>query len=47
VYGPSTDPKAKVRPNRARALPMRGGITDVGMLAVALCGRPTAPGTKA
>ncbi len=44
VNGPSTDPKAKVRPNRARALPMRGGITDVGLLAVALCGLPQSPG---
>ncbi|MCI4372357.1 MAG: DUF4147 domain-containing protein [Thermoplasmata archaeon] len=45
VFGPSTDPKARVRPNRARALPMRGGITDVGLLAVALCGLPTAAGS--
>jgi uncharacterized protein DUF4147 len=44
VFGPSTDPKAKVRPNRARALPMRGGITDVGLVAVAVCGLPAAPG---
>jgi hypothetical protein len=43
VFGPSTDPKAKVRANRARALPMRGGITDVGLLAVAVCGIPQAP----
>jgi Domain of unknown function (DUF4147) len=40
VFGPSTDPKAKVLPGRARGLPMRGGITDVGLLAVALCGLP-------
>jgi glycerate-2-kinase len=44
VYGPSTDPKATVRPDRARGLPMSGGITDVGLLAVALCGLPPAPG---
>jgi hypothetical protein len=40
VFGPSTDPKASVRPGRARALPMRGGITDVGLAIVALCGLP-------
>jgi hypothetical protein len=43
VFGPSTDPKAPVRPGRARALPMKGGITDVGLLAVALCGLPPGP----
>jgi Domain of unknown function (DUF4147) len=47
VYGPSTDPKASVRANRARALPMRGGITDVGLLAVALCGLPPGAATTA
>jgi len=45
VFGPSTDPKATVRPNRARALPMRGGITDVGLVAVAVCGLPGSLGT--
>jgi len=45
VFGPPTDPKASVRPNRARALPMRGGITDVGLVAVAVCGLPRAPGS--
>lgn len=45
VVGPSTDPKAKPRPSRARALPMRGGITDVGLVAVALAGLPQTPGS--
>jgi hypothetical protein len=44
VFGPSTDPKATVRPGRGRAVPMKGGITDVGLLAVALCGLPPAVG---
>jgi hypothetical protein len=43
VFGPSTEPKAKVPVGRARGLPMRGGITDVGLLAVALCGLPAGP----
>jgi glycerate-2-kinase len=47
VFGPSTDPKAKVRPNRGRGLPMRGGITDVGLVAVALCGVPNRPDASA
>jgi hypothetical protein len=46
VFGPSTDPKVKVLPGRARGLPMRAGITDVGLLAVALCGLPPGPSTE-
>ncbi len=44
VFGPSTDPKVKITPGRGRALPMRKGITDVGLLAVALCGLPGSEG---
>ncbi|MGA8304028.1 MAG: DUF4147 domain-containing protein [Thermoplasmata archaeon] len=40
VVGASTDPERKVAPDRARAVRMRGGITDVGSLAVALYPRP-------
>ncbi|MCI4365351.1 MAG: DUF4147 domain-containing protein [Thermoplasmata archaeon] len=46
VVGPPSDPKTKVRPGRARALPMRPGITDVGALAVALCGLPRVAGAE-
>ena len=46
VVGAATDPEATVRPDRARALRMRRGITDVGLLAVTLC-RPPAPGSSA
>ena len=37
VMGAPTDRDAKVPPGRARAVAMRSGITDVGLLAVALC----------
>ena len=42
VVGAPTDPEARVRPGRARAVPMRLGITDVGLLALALCPAPGA-----
>ena len=42
VVGAPTDREARVRPGRARAVPMRRGVTDVGMLAVALSPTPTA-----
>ena len=44
VIGAPTDPKARERPGRARAVPMRTGITDVGLLAVALY--PTPAGAR-
>jgi hypothetical protein len=44
VVGAPGDPDAKVKPGFARAVPMRRGITDVGLLAVALC-RPPETGT--
>jgi len=44
VVGASTDPEANVRPDRARVVAMRAGVTDVGMLAVALY--PTPGGGK-
>jgi hypothetical protein len=49
VIGAPTDPEAHVQPGRARAVPMRRGITDVGFLAVALCPIPVAeaPGRRA
>ena len=47
VVGASTDPEAHVRPDRARVVAMRRGITDVGMLAVALFPTPTAKGRAA
>jgi hypothetical protein len=40
VVGASTDPDRKVSSERARAVRMRAGITDVGCLAVALYPRP-------
>lgn len=40
VVGATTDPDATVRSDAARAIPMRRGITDVGLLAVALCAPP-------
>ena len=46
VVGAPTDPEATVRPDRARALRMRPGITDVGLLAVTLyrsAGSPAGP----
>ncbi len=39
VLGAPGDPETVVRPGVARAIPMRRGITDVGLLAVALCRR--------
>ena len=45
VVGAPGDPDAALPPDRARALRMRGGVTDVGLLAVALC-RPPATATK-
>jgi hypothetical protein len=42
VVGAPTDTERKVAPNRGRAVRMRGGITDVGCLAVALYPRPEA-----
>lgn len=46
VVGAPTDREAVVRPGHARAVPMRPGITDVGLLAVALYPVPSGPGTK-
>ena len=46
VIGAPTDPKARERPGRARAVPMRKGVTDVGLLAVALCPTPSAARPK-
>jgi len=43
VVGAATDPEAVVVPGRARVVAMRKGITDVGMLAVALFPAPVAP----
>jgi len=43
VVGAPTDPTVSVRPDRARALRMRRGITDVGLLAVSLCRPPSVP----
>jgi len=40
IFGPPSDPHTTVPPGRARGLPMRRGITDVGILAIALCGLP-------
>jgi hypothetical protein len=40
VVGATTDPNAPARPGRARATPMRRGVTDVGLLAVALFPTP-------
>jgi len=44
VVGAPTDLEAKVRPDRARVVAMRRGITDVGMLAIALVPTPVAEG---
>jgi hypothetical protein len=46
VVGAATDSNATVRPGRARAAPMRRGVTDVGLLAVALFPTPLAPDKK-
>lgn len=49
VIGAPTDGTAEWRRGRARAVPMRLGITDVGLLAVAVSPTPTTPtptGTK-
>lgn len=40
IFGPPTDSRTPVPSDRARGIPMRAGITDVGLLAVALCGLP-------
>ena len=42
VVGAPTSREARERPGHARAVPMRRGVTDVGLLAVALC--PVPPG---
>jgi Domain of unknown function (DUF4147) len=42
VVGTPTERSARVRPGRARAVPMRNGITDVGLLAVTLSPVPAA-----
>src|SRR5208337_4022976 len=42
VVGAATDPDSRVRPDRARVVAMRRGITDVGMLAIALFPTPVA-----
>ena len=42
VVGAAGDPNAVVRPGAARAVPMQRGITDVGLLAVALYRLPEA-----
>jgi Domain of unknown function (DUF4147) len=47
VVGAPTDTESHVRPGRARVVKMRRGITDVGMLAVALFPTPTASGRSA
>ncbi|HYB63155.1 MAG TPA: DUF4147 domain-containing protein [Thermoplasmata archaeon] len=44
VIGAPTDREASVRPDRARIVAMRRGITDVGLLAVALVPTPEAKG---
>jgi hypothetical protein len=46
VVGAATDPSAPTRPGRARAARMRRGVTDVGLLAVALFPTPTSPERK-
>lgn len=43
VVGAPTDPAAEWRAGRARAVPMRLGITDVGLLAVAIFPTPASP----
>lgn len=47
IFGPPTDPRTPVPANRARGLPMHTGITDVGLLALALCGLPGSTGPAA
>jgi len=42
VVGAPTDPQSSVKADRARVVAMRRGITDVGMLAIALYPTPTA-----
>jgi hypothetical protein len=44
VVGAPTEPESRVRSDRARVVRMRRGITDVGMLAVALYPTPTPKG---
>jgi hypothetical protein len=43
VVGAPTDPAASTRPGRARATPMRRGVTDVGLLAAAVYPTPVPP----
>ncbi|HTS33691.1 MAG TPA: DUF4147 domain-containing protein [Thermoplasmata archaeon] len=40
IFGPPTDSRTPVPVGRARGLPMHTGITDVGLLALALCALP-------
>ncbi len=40
IFGPPTDLRTPVPTDRARGIPMRTGITDVGLLVLALCGLP-------
>ena len=47
VVGAATDPEIRVPANRARVVRMRRGITDVGMLAVALFPTPKPKGRGA
>ncbi len=42
VVGAPTDPEARVPPGRARAVGMRSGITDVGVLVTGVCPTPVA-----
>jgi hypothetical protein len=46
VVGTPSDRDAVVRPGRARAIPMRRGVTDVGLLAVALYPVPRSTGER-
>jgi hypothetical protein len=43
IFGPATDGRTTVPPDRARGIPMRAGITDVGSMVLALCGLPAGP----
>lgn len=43
VVGTPSEGEARVHAGRARAIPMRPGITDVGLLAVTLCRPPGVP----
>jgi len=46
IFGPPSDNRTAVPPDRARGIPMRRGITDVGALAIALCGLPGGDATS-